>query len=234
MGRAIVAGTSEAQTHTQVPVPAQTGGVHPRRRRTTAQVVERVLEAAGEEFERCGYDRATTAVIARRAEVTEALIFSHFGSKANLFHEAISKPLDQHFREYMEHHMAPVLASMSLHDGTRHYIDGFQEFMDAHSRTLMSLVVERFYSRDTGQDAGSIPWLEQYFADTKSTKLEDYESENALPPGLLGRIGFATVFSCVLFKDWMFPKGSATDEQLRAAISLFVANGIGRSGDPAG
>ena len=62
------------------------------------------MEAAAEEFEEKGYPGATTAGIARRAEVAEALLFNHFGSKAKLFQDTIFKPLSEHFDRFQETH----------------------------------------------------------------------------------------------------------------------------------
>ena len=60
-----------------------------RKRRSSEEVADRILEAAAEEFETAGYSGATTAAIARRAEVTEAQIFRFYGSKQELFRAAI-------------------------------------------------------------------------------------------------------------------------------------------------
>jgi AcrR family transcriptional regulator len=56
----------------------------------------KLLEAAIQEFAECGYDGATTAAIARRAKAPQPLVHHHFGSKENLFHEA----LDGLFKEF--------------------------------------------------------------------------------------------------------------------------------------
>jgi hypothetical protein len=34
------------------------------------------------------------------------------------------------------------------------------------------------------------------------------------------------VLACVLFKDWVFPAGMATEDEIRAAINDFVMDGI--------
>ena len=60
-----------------------------RSRRTGHEVRSRLLTAAREVFAERGYAGASTKEIARRAEVTEVLLFRHFGSKAGLFDEAV-------------------------------------------------------------------------------------------------------------------------------------------------
>jgi AcrR family transcriptional regulator len=56
----------------------------------------KLLEAAIQEFAASGYDGATTAGIARRAKAPQPLVHHHFGSKENLFREA----LDVLFKEF--------------------------------------------------------------------------------------------------------------------------------------
>ena len=49
----------------------------------------KLLEAAIHEFAESGYEGATTAAIARRAKAPQPLVHHHFGSKEELFREAL-------------------------------------------------------------------------------------------------------------------------------------------------
>ncbi len=53
-------------------------------------VRDRILEAALEEFAGKGFQEASLAAIARRVGVTAPLVLYHFGSKANLWREAVA------------------------------------------------------------------------------------------------------------------------------------------------
>ncbi|WEK62106.1 MAG: TetR family transcriptional regulator [Candidatus Microbacterium colombiense] len=53
----------------------------------------RIIAAAVEEFGEQGYDGATIRLIAARAEVDSALVHHYFGTKADLFAEAVGIPL---------------------------------------------------------------------------------------------------------------------------------------------
>jgi AcrR family transcriptional regulator len=55
---------------------------------------EKILEAAREEFAAHGFDRATIRGIAASAGVDPALVLHYFGSKAQLFGDAISLPIE--------------------------------------------------------------------------------------------------------------------------------------------
>src|SRR5215470_7952115 len=85
-----------------------------RTRRTRDDILNRIVQAASEEFKRSGFAGATTAAIARKADVTEAQLFRYFGSKANLFRETIFKPVDQHLVSFTNRHLPEIRRAGSL------------------------------------------------------------------------------------------------------------------------
>ncbi len=64
------------------------------RRRGESGAREAILQAARDEFAALGFDRATIRGIASRAEVDPALVLHYFGSKDELFGDAISIPVE--------------------------------------------------------------------------------------------------------------------------------------------
>jgi AcrR family transcriptional regulator len=60
------------------------------RRRAPGEKREQIVAAAAELFARRGYAGATTAAIARRAGVSEGIVFHHYGSKRELFREVVA------------------------------------------------------------------------------------------------------------------------------------------------
>ena len=107
----------------KVTVSKRTGAKKKRcTRRTKEQILGLILEAAGEEFELNGYEGAKTAVIAEKARVAEALIFSNFGSKAKLFHDAIFEPLQQHLLRFQTQHRVEAGDRDGRRAGTQQYI----------------------------------------------------------------------------------------------------------------
>src|SRR5215831_2266036 len=85
-----------------------------RAKRSSAEVMERLLTAAREEFRRRGFAGATTAAIARNAAVTEAQLFRYFESKSDLFREAVFEPLDKHFSEFNARYPTSAHSSESI------------------------------------------------------------------------------------------------------------------------
>src|SRR5947199_10711285 len=71
-----------------------------RKRRSSADVRDLLVEAARELFIAEGYEATTTRQIAERAGVAEPLLFSNFGSKAGLFEAAVLNPIADFVADY--------------------------------------------------------------------------------------------------------------------------------------
>ena len=67
-----------------------------------------ILEAALEVFARQGFSGARTKEIARRARVSETLIFRHFDNKENLYHQALAHLFGHH---PLTDDLAPAMAA---------------------------------------------------------------------------------------------------------------------------
>jgi AcrR family transcriptional regulator len=209
---------------------AQNGTEERRRRRSPEDLVNRILEAAAEEFQRSGYAGATTASIARSADVTEAQLFRYFGSKANLFREAIFKPLGEQLNRFLDANPPPD-AQTALEESAP-YVEDLQRFLSAHADMFTTLVVAQKYDREMAESVGEIESLSAYFERGASTMERRLNGGGKVDPKLMVRVSFAGVLGCVLFRDWIFPPGMASDEEIRRAIDIFVAEGIGANFDP--
>src|SRR4051812_27460526 len=62
--------------------------------RKPEEVRSLLLDAAREVFGERGFEAATTLEIAKRAGVAHALLFRHFGTKAELFEQAVFSPFE--------------------------------------------------------------------------------------------------------------------------------------------
>ncbi len=202
-----------------------------RKRRSQEDLLGRILEAAAEEFQRSGYAGATTAAIARNAEVTEAQLFRYFGSKANLFREAVFKPLDEQLIQFVGEHAPDAGQPFSVDERAALYTEDLQRFLSANAEMLTTLVVAQKYDRDMAESVGEIKSLATYFDRGASLMSKGMKPSPRVDPKLMVRVSFAAVLGCVLFKDWMFSPGMASDAEIRRAIDIFVAEGIGADFD---
>ena len=197
-----------------------------RRRRSSGEVADLILDAAALEFEAGGFSGATTAAIARRAGVTEAQIFRLWPTKQDLFRAAIFKPLNEHFaRFHAEHTVSPGDAG-SMRDAARVYITELLDFMERHARMLMSLIVASAYSPDATEGVGDIAGLRDYFDMGRRIMEDRVGTDLPVEAALMVRVSFAAVLANVMFKDWLFPKGLASDAAIREAVIDFVIDGI--------
>lgn len=190
------------------------------------------MQAASDEFGELGYSNATTAAIARRADVTEAQLFRYFSSKAELFREAIFKPLDQHLAAFNEKNL--VIASADNADfrsQSRRYIVELQKFIREHWKTLMSLVVAQAYAPESVRGLSEIDSLHTYFQHNAEIMAKRVGDNPRVDPKLLVRVSFAAVLANVLFKDWLFPEGIASREDISSAIVEFLIDGINANSD---
>jgi AcrR family transcriptional regulator len=207
------------------------GGASRRKRRSAEEIMDRLIEAAEEEFKRSGFAGATTAAIARRAETTEAQLFRYFGSKAALFREAIFKPLNRHFQDFILRHVNNADPLEGDRAKSKRYIAELQRFLDSHSSMLMSVVVAQMYTPKTAHGVAEIDSVRSYFDIGTGLLAARKLKKPKVPPRLLSRVSFAAVLACVVFKDWLFPKRLATDAEITAAITDFVNDGINIDSD---
>lgn len=205
-------------------LPQQAPQTTRRKRRSPEAIRDLIIAAAGAEFEENGYSGATTAAIARRADVTEAQIFRFFESKQELFREAIFQPLNRHFSEF---HASTLKegGDFDFRANAHRYIDELQDFMEAHSRSLMSLIVAKEY-KGSAEGLSELEGLRAYFARGTAMMSSRTGKDAAIPPELMVRVSFAAVLGSVMFKDWLFPPGLASDEAIREAIAGFTIDGI--------
>lgn len=204
-----------------------------RKRRSAEEIRDRIMSAAAHEFEAAGYSGATTAAIARRADVTEAQIFRFFDSKGELFRESVFQPLNEHFARFQARYDTEAASGESMREAAGRYINELQDFMGEHSRMLMSLMVAQAYSQTAAESLTDIEGLKAYFEQGRATMESRTGGEAKVRPELMVRVSFAAVLASVMFKDWLFPPDMASDEEIRQAIVDFTIDGI-RANDQSG
>jgi AcrR family transcriptional regulator len=204
-----------------------------KKRRSTEENMVRIMRAAAGEFEASGFAGATTAAIARSAEVTEAQLFRYFASKAELFRESVFKPLNQHFLDFLSAQLSDAAETQTRGEKSRRYISELQQFMNQHSKMLMSLVVAQTYEPGSTDALNGIDSLCAYFERGAALMTTRIAATPKVDPKLMVRVSFAAVLACILFKEWIFPSGMASDEEISEAVKDFVMDGINANTGPA-
>lgn len=203
-----------------------TSAVTRRKRRSPEEILERILVAAGEEFSDMGYNNATTASIARRAEVTEAQLFRYFRSKTDLFRDSIFKPLDNRLSEFNDKFLTVSEEASDIKDKSRRYITELQNFIRENWKMIMSLVVAQAYAPEVMRGVSQVDSLHTYFQRNTEIMTRRLGTNAKVDPKLMVRVSFAAVLANVMFKDWIYPEGIASEEDIRDAIIEFVLNGL--------
>ena len=203
------------------------GGAVRRTRRSTGEIIDRIIEAAAREFQEKGFSGATTAAIARRAGVTEALIFNHFGSKAKLFQDTIFKPLSEHFEQFQATHRVPPEDIAGRRNFSMDYIRELQDFVSDHSRMLLSLAFAQSYGQGGVEGLGQVQGLQDYFERTAALAAANLGENPAVDPAIMARVSFISIMACTLFQDWLFPENLVSKGQIHDAITRFVMDGLG-------
>lgn len=197
-----------------------------RERRTRGELVERIVRAASNEFTRHGFAGAKTAAIARRADVTEAQLFRYFGSKGNLFREAIFKPLDRHFLKFVSKYLSQIGPAVSVREVTHQYTSELQHFIREHSDVITSLILAQAHESGSGWESREIKSLAAYFDRCAAITQQRMKVKPRVDPRLIARVSFIAVLGSVLFKDWIFPPGLASEREITAAVTDFVLGAV--------
>jgi AcrR family transcriptional regulator len=199
----------------------------PRRpRRSSEEIVGRIIAAATEEFEVNGYAGATTASIARKAGVAEPLIFTNFGSKSKLFHASIFTPLNEHLIDFFERYNQSAKDSPDFREKMRRtYIEELRDFIERHSRKFVSLFFAQTYG-DAGNKLDDIAGIQDYLNAASSLELRNLQDTPRIDPRIMAGISFSAIFSCVIFREWVFPHGTADKDEVYTALIDFVIDGL--------
>ncbi len=183
-------------------------------RRSSVEIRELISAAARAEFAQLGVGGATTRAIARRAQVAEHLIFSNFGSKANLFEEAVIRPFTKDFTAFLD---GLDTDQEGVNTRNQAVVQKLYRFLRSNASFLQALV------RSTGEVEGSLAHaLDTYFAlSEKRLRMFQIEqpSRDAIEPRLFVRYAFGMVASAVLLDGWFFPDGGVDDDAAATALA---------------
>lgn len=118
-----------------------------RTRRTQEEVLRLLLDTARERFSAHGYAGASTKTIATEAGLSEALIFTHFATKAGLFEAAMLEPFARFIEAYVERFRdTPFTADLA--EETRAYVSGMFELLREHRRLVLALIAAEAFDLD--------------------------------------------------------------------------------------
>lgn len=196
----------------------------PRRTRRSGQEIRtRMLTAACEMFAELGYAGTSTKEIARRAEVTEVLLFRHFGSKAGLFDEAVIEPFSRFVDSYAATWARRIARRTPSDQLGREYIDLFYGFVEENRQLFVALLGARAHHPTAGRR------LDELF-DRLQTIVTDSAAAYSISttdPAMTVRLTFGLVLSAVIHSDVLFPSGTAVPRaELVDHMTRLILHGV--------
>jgi AcrR family transcriptional regulator len=112
-------------------------------KRSWDEVQDLVVAAARPLFETQGYAGTSTREIARRAGVTQAAIFRHFGSKERLFEAVILAPLCDYLDSFVERWNDDARWKVPREQRTHEYIAGLWDLVQRNRPLFAQLIDHR-------------------------------------------------------------------------------------------
>jgi AcrR family transcriptional regulator len=221
---------------------AAPGAVAPRKLRKPAEVRGLLLGAAREVFGSKGYESASTSEIAKTAGVAHALLFRHFGTKAELFEQAVFEPFQAAIadvlRQWSTYGHEPHSPAVSSAD----YVELVYTFLRDNAQLVAALAATPHYGeRVHGVDANGAdgagdadPSLSRLM-DAVSTALETEAGVHGwggIDIPIAARVAFCAVLGMTVFDSWVFPRGARHpgERRIKNELASFLAAGLGGRG----
>lgn len=195
-----------------------------RRRRTRADVTERICDAARQLFAERGYHGSTTREIAKMADVSETLLFRYYGSKSILFDEVVAQPFNRLMQNFLEEY--PKLENRKAGEH-RNFFEAY-DLVEKNRSLFIALLSTKGRSSDDGGEP-SFDGLQAFFKAAAAEQLQKYIDRGETPPfdiELGIRLAFGMLVSSVLLRDWLFPEGAPPSREIVDMLEQLVSRAL--------
>ncbi len=196
-----------------------------RQRRSREDVLALIRSSALQLFAERGYAGATTQEIARNADVSETLLFRHFGDKAGLFDAVVSAPFLKIMESFGEEQQQPLSQGGEPPNSRRQIGELFDFFED--NREVFSALV--FGGAANGKEPVRLAGLEGTFRQAAETVAAAYKQAGKEPPfdvDIAVRLSFGMVAAAVLLRPLLFSGSGASSDEIRQAIAAMSSHGL--------
>lgn len=197
-----------------------------RQRRSRDDVVGLIRTAALQLFAERGYAGTTTQEIARQADVSETLLFRHFGNKAQLYDAVVSAPFLKIMENFGEDQRLARNEGLEPPNSSKQSGELFDFF--EQNREVFSALVLGSAAFDNG-DPVRLEGIEETFRLATEEISASYALAGKEPPfdlGIAVRLTFGMVASAVLLRPLLFSGSDATSEQIRAVIAAMSSQAL--------
>jgi AcrR family transcriptional regulator len=189
-----------------------------RQRRSREDVLGLIRDAALQLFAERGYAGTTTQEIARKADVSETLLFRHFGDKAKLYDAVVSAPFLKIMESFGEEQQA--LESGRSARNARKQSGELFDFFEQNREVFSALVLGGGAIDGSGQVR--LSGLEATFRQAADGVSAAYAHARKQPPfdiDIAVRLIFGMVASSVLLRPLLFSGSDASSGEIRSVIT---------------
>jgi AcrR family transcriptional regulator len=196
-----------------------------RPRRSSTEVREAILAIARKLFDEYGYEATTTLQIATEADVSERLIFSHFGTKVGLFNAAVISPFAEVIRVFIDDTISNTRNS-TLDERLDQFNTGLYDLAREHRTALRTAL----HAGDTknGMNHGKLfddlarSFQTIVLAITPDAEIREDWDHSASLAAFAG-----TVFGVALLDDLIFPSGEPRPSRERLLEEMLKRTLVG-------
>ncbi len=177
-------------------------------------------------FAERGFAGTTTQEIARQADVSETLLFRHFGGKANLYDAVVSAPFLEIMASFQEDQRQAVLSGVDAPNSRKQSKELF-DFFEENREVFTALVMGSAAS--DGKEPVRLAGLEDTFrkaaeeisaAHTRAGQPAPFDVDIAV------RLFFGMVAAAVLLRPLLFSASNATSDEIRETIAAMSSQAL--------
>lgn len=196
-----------------------------RSRRSREDVLSLIRNAALQLFAERGYAGATTQEIARKADVSETLLFRHFGGKAQLYDAVVSAPFLK-IMETFRDDQRELAQSGTDRPNSRKQSGELFDFFEANREVFSALVLGAAFD---GKEPVRLTGLEDTFRLAAEEISGAYARSGREPPfdvAIGVRLTFGMVAAAVLLRPLLFSGSEATSQQIREVLAAMSTQAV--------
>lgn len=185
-----------------------------------------IRSAALQLFAERGYAGATTQEIARNADVSETLLFRHFGGKAQLYDAVVSAPFLKIMETFRDDQREAIESGAEAPNSRRQSGELYDFFCE--NREVFSALVLGSAAFD-GHEQVRLEGIEDTFRQATEVIEAAYARAGRQPPfniDIAVRLTFGMVASAVLLHPLLFSGSDATSDEIRETIAAISSQAL--------
>jgi AcrR family transcriptional regulator len=204
--------------------------VGPRARRSAEEIDRLLLDAARKAFAERGYSGTSTREISEAAGVHEALLFRHFGTKADLFDRAVLEPLHTFIGAFIAEWGEQPAAERSADELCRGFVSGLYGLLKQHRELAVTLLgAMAFESRELRDQLETAPSFAMLLGPLEEVAADEADAQGfAFNVPVAVRAVTVMAIAMALLDPWLFSDGEPrpTDHEIVTEMAELMLHGL--------